>query len=146
MLRKCSKTRLFRRIEILVLPGSDGTTGPRLAYVKSISRYGSAAVFFIAYPLPSVGSPCRNDADDIWLPIGVDHHQQMRDTTHAQRDETPLPCTIWVFARQSEVILENGDRFGETDPMGGQVRCCFGGVPFILHTLSVWTIVFFVKD
>src|SRR5262245_31985532 len=30
--------------------------------------------------------------------------------------------------------------------MCGKVRFCFGGVPFILHVLSVWTIVFFVKD
>src|SRR5918912_4264870 len=111
MLRKYSKTRLSRRIEILVLPGSDGTTGPRLAFVKSISRYGSAAVFFIAYPLPSVGSPRRNEADDLWLTIGVDHHQQMRETTHAQRDEALRTCTVRVFARQCEVILSNGDRF-----------------------------------
>src|SRR5215510_8826996 len=100
MLRKYSKTRLSRRIEILVFPGSDGTTGLRLAFVKSISRYGSAAVFFIAYPLPAVGSPSRNEADDIWLALGVDHHQQMRDTTHAQRDEALLIFTIRVFARQ----------------------------------------------
>src|SRR5215471_5214834 len=105
MLRKYSKTRLSRRIEILVFPGSDGTTGPRLACVKSISRYGSAAVFFIAYPLRPVGSPRRNDADDIWLTISVDHHQQIRDTTHAQRDEALLTFTIGVFACQCKVIL-----------------------------------------
>src|SRR5919109_1196495 len=97
--------RLSRRMEILVLPGSDGTTGPRLACVKSISRYGSAAVFCIAYPLPSVGSPSRNEADDLWLTIGVDHHQQLRETTHAQCDKALLTCTIRVFARQGEVIL-----------------------------------------
>src|SRR5215475_12188984 len=105
MLRKYSKTRLSRRIEILVLPGSAGTTGPRLACVKSISRYGSAAVFFIAYPLPAVGSPSRNDADDIWLTIGVDHHQQMRETTQAQRDEALLIFTLRVLARQCKVIF-----------------------------------------
>src|SRR5262249_50224344 len=133
-------------IEILVFPGSDGTTGPRLACVKSISRYGSAAVFFIAYPLPSVGSPRRNDADDLWLTIGVDHNQPVRDTTHAQCDKALLTFTLRVFARQGEVILQNGDRFGETDPMCGKVRFCFGSVSFILHALSVWTSVFFVKD
>src|SRR5438477_11011208 len=100
MLRKYSKTRLSRRIEILVLPGSGGTTVPRLACVKSISRYGSAAVFFIAYPLPSIGSPRRNDTDDIWLTIGVDHHQQVPETTHAQCDEALLAFTRRVFARQ----------------------------------------------
>jgi hypothetical protein len=96
--------------------------------------------------LPSVGSPSRNDADDIWLTIGVDHHQQLRETTHTQRDEALLTCTLRVFACQCEVILSNGDRFGETDAMGGKVRFCFGGVPFILHALSVWTIVICVKD
>jgi len=30
--------------------------------------------------------------------------------------------------------------------MCGKVRFCFGGVPFILYVLSVWTIVFFVKN
>src|SRR5712692_2876386 len=129
MLRKYSKTRLSRRMEILVFPGSDGTTGPRLACVKSISRYGSGAVFFIAYPLRSVGSPSRNDADDLGLTIGVDHHQHMRETTHAQRDEALLTLTIGVFACQCEVILSNGDHFGETDTMCGKVRFCFGGVP-----------------
>jgi hypothetical protein len=55
--------------------------------------------------LPSVGSPGRNDADDIWLTIGVDHHQQLRETTQAQRDEALLTFTIRVFARQGKVIL-----------------------------------------
>src|SRR5712692_10162999 len=105
MLRKYSKTRLSRRIEILVFPGSDGTTGPRLACVKSISRYGSAAVFFIAYPLRSVGSPSRNDADDIRLAIGVDQHQHIRETTQAQCYEALLTCTIGGFACQCKVIL-----------------------------------------
>src|SRR2546430_604216 len=105
MLRKYSNTRLSRRIEILVFPGSNGTTGPRLACVKSISRYGSAAVFFIAYPLPAVGSPSRNDADDIWRTIGVDHHQQISEITYAQRDEALLTFTLRVFARQCEAIL-----------------------------------------
>jgi hypothetical protein len=95
--------------------------------------------------LPSVGSPSRNDADDIWLTIGVDHHQQIHEITHAQRDEALLTFTIRVFARQREIILENGDRFGETDTMCGKVRFCFGGVSFIWHMLNVWTIVFFVK-
>jgi hypothetical protein len=93
-----------------------------------------------------VGAPSRNDADDLWLTISIDHHQQIRETTQAQRDEALLTFTIRVFARQCEIILSNGDRFGDTDPMGGKVRCCFGGVPFILHVLNVWTMVFFVKD
>ncbi len=70
----------------------------------------------------------------------------MRETTHAQRYEALRTFTIGVSACQCEVILSNGDSFGETDTMGGKVRFCFGGVPFILHALSVWTIVFFVKD
>src|SRR5262249_57632405 len=70
----------------------------------------------------------------------------MRDTTHAQRDEALLICTLGVFACQGEVDRENGECFDETDNMCDKICCCFGGVPFILHVLSVWTIVCFVKD
>ena len=143
---KVLQDAVVETIEILVLPGSGGTTGPRLACVKSISRYGAAAVFFIAYPLPSIGCLRRDDADDIWLTIGVDRHQQVPETTHAQCDEALLAFTFRVFARQGEVIFEHGHGFGETDPMCGQIRFGFGGVPFILHVLNVWTIVFCVKD
>ena len=43
--------------EILVFPGSGLTTAPRLAREKSMSRYRSAAAFFIEHPLAFVRLP-----------------------------------------------------------------------------------------
>src|SRR5262245_56415111 len=124
-------------MEILVFPGSDFTTAPRFAREKSMSRYSSAATFFIPCPLTLARLPSGYDANDVGLPIRVHHHEQVPLVAQTQGDESQLARGIRILTGQSEVVLENRDCLSETHLVGPKVRLRLRRIPLEPHCDSV---------
>src|ERR1700730_2048039 len=103
-------------MDILVLPGSSLTTGPRLPREKSILRYGSAATFLIELPLSLVRPPRGEHSEDVRLPIRVHNHQEIRLVAQAQGHEPLFVDGIGILTGQCKGVLQDSSRPISADP------------------------------
>ena len=128
---------LSKRIEILVLPGSGRMAGPRRAPEKSMSRYLSAAAFFLEHLLALVRLPGVDHSKHVGLSIHVHDDQQVSNVTQPQSHEPRLVVGVRIFPGQREVIIRTVTASSEADPVGLKIRPRLWRVPLDPHRMSV---------
>src|SRR5712692_7589159 len=120
-------------MEIFVFPGSGLTTAPRLAREKSMSRYRSAAAFFIERLLAFVRLPGGDQTYDVAPLVCVHDDEQVPPAAETQSNKARLLGRIRILTGQCKVVLQ--DRYGlcETHTVSPQVRLRLRRIPFEPH-------------
>src|SRR5262249_26768116 len=91
---------------IFVLPRSGGSTAPRFAREKPMSRTLSAKTFLIGLPLTPVRLPLRSEADHIRIAVGVHDHKKSGVIAHSEGHEPHLIDRVRILSSESGDVLQ----------------------------------------